>query len=502
MKRKTIYENHIICMAMYTILLLIDTACVFMSARYLASFVELFQDFSYEKGLQTVMKLGIVYMVQLLFFYIKNRYWTIYRECRTNKLECAVYRKYLEVLPNPGSEGKLAVICGKDIPECVVFFTEKLPAAIQAVIGVMAYSIFLFGKENGIWVAALLLALGAVQFLPPLLAEKYLVQNYIQAGQEEEKVRQELIAGLSGILTIKMLNLHDWFLDCYRRRQQEFRKVGECAAGTSSIQSALQSGTNLVQQLGFLLLGGLAVAGGLLSLETLIEGYVLSGSFYGFMAKLGFLKAEYGTCRAAEGRISQMFEEENIPCLFEELKMELPGRGLWLVKGENGAGKSTLLAILSGCRQNDAQILQNNKLMSRETRLAETAWCPQTYINLTGSFQELVNLIPADVMDTDRLHHCLGQFGMESEITDKSVNTLSGGQQKKLMLSLAFAKKSSLLLLDEPEVSLDRQGIEILKKLLKGEKRPVLLVSHVSDFDDMATGIIRVKGGRVFMEAV
>lgn len=497
MKRKEIYEHHRFCMIIHTILLLVDTVCIFLGAGYLASFVGIFSEFSYEKGLAVTAKLGAVLAVQLLCGWIKNRYWAPLKDLGTGKLECAVYRRYLEVLPGFDSEGKLSVVCGKDIPECVVFFTEKLPAAAQALVGVMAYSFFLAGKEGGAGVAALLFVLGLVQFLPPFVTKKYLVHNYIRAGQEEEKVRQQLISGVTGILTIKMLNLHGWFLDCYRKRQKEFEKAGERAAGTSSIQSALHSGASLVQQLGFLLVGVLAVSKGLLSLEILIEGYALSASFYGFMGRLGALNAERGICRAAEERITGMFEEPDGNRMFDDLIMELPKEGVWLVKGENGAGKSTLLAVLGGWRGSSARILWEGNLTERECRLAGTGWCPQMYLKLTDSFRELVEMIPEEALDRTRLKSCLEEFGIEPEVTERQLDSLSGGQQKKLMLALAFARKGHLLLLDEPEVSLDRAAVKSLKRLLEREKRPVLLVTHVSDFDSMAEGTVRVEGGKV-----
>lgn len=497
MKRKEIYEYHRLCMITHTILLLVDAACIFLSAGYLASFVAIFSDFSYEEGLAVTAKLGAVLAVQLLCGWIKSRYWIPLKDFGTGKLECTVYRRYLEALPGLDSEGKLSVVCGKDIPECVVFFTEKFPAVLQALAGMTVYSLFLIGKEGGVGVVALLLMLGLVQFLPPFVTEKYLVQNYIRAGQEEEKVHQQLISGVSGILTIKMLNLHGWFLDCYRKRQKEFEKAGERAAGTSSIQSALHSGASLVQQLGFLLVGVLAVSKGLLSLEILIEGYALSASFYRFMARLGSLNVERGICRAAEERIIGMLEEPDKNRMFSDLKMELPGKGVWLVKGENGAGKSTLLAVLGGWRRSSAQILWDGKLTERESRLAGAGWCPQMYLKLTDSFRELVEMIPKEVLDRTRLKSCLEEFDIGSEVTERQMGSLSGGQQKRLMLALAFARKGNLLLLDEPEVSLDRAAVESLKRLLERERRPVLLVTHVSDFDSLAEGTVHVEGGRV-----
>ncbi len=496
-KGTELYQQHKICMAAHTVLLLINTACTFLSARYLASFVEIFTAFSYERGLVIIAKLAVVFVIQLLCAYVKNRYWMLYRERKTNELECGIYRKYLQATNRSDSESRLSILCEKDIPQCIGFFTEKIPLAIQAVTGTVVYAVYLAGRPDGAGVLLLLLVISVFQFLPPLIAEKYLVKNYIAAGQEEEHVRQEIISGLAGIFTIKMYHLHDWFMERYRKRQREFQKAGERAAGTSSIQSALYSGVLLIQQMGFLLIGIFMAAYGSVSFETLIVGYGLSASFCQYVAKLGTLKADRSVCRAAEKRIADLFQAREENPLFQNLEMELPGAGIWLVKGENGAGKSTLLSIIGGGTYSNARIVWKGKALEGDMRLKKTGWCPQMYLPISASFRELVELIPEKLVDREYLQICIRRFGLDWELLEKPLQKLSGGQQKKLLLSLALAKKCDILLLDEPEVSLDRAGSARLKALLEKEDRLVLLVTHSFLFDDIAEGEIRVKGGEV-----
>ncbi len=130
-------------MAACTVLLLADTFCIFLIARYLAAFVDILSDFSYQRGVLIVEKLCVVFAVQLACAYVKGRLWTPCRQRRTNDLECALYARYLEGPLRPDSEGRLTVLCEKDIPECVGFFTEKLPGLIQAGAGLLLYSLLL-----------------------------------------------------------------------------------------------------------------------------------------------------------------------------------------------------------------------------------------------------------------------------------------------------------------------------------------------------------------------
>nr|WP_304578647.1 ATP-binding cassette domain-containing protein [uncultured Acetatifactor sp.] len=498
MNRKDLYKNHRFCMAACTVLLLADTFCIFLIARYLAAFVDILSDFSYQRGVLIVEKLCVVFAVQLACAYVKGRLWTPCRQRRTNDLERALYARYLEGPLRPDSEGRLTVLCEKDIPECVGFFTEKLPGLIQAGAGLLLYSLLLARRDSGLWIAGLLTAFGMIQFLPPLITEKYLVQNYIRAGQAEEDINQELISGLSGMLTIKMLNLHDWFLSRYLQRQRDLRKVCERAAGTASVQSALYSGAALVQQLGFLLSGALLAAGGICSVPALIEAYALSSSFYQYIAILGKLKADRGICRAAEDWILQIFRApDSSSALYENLEMALPAKGIWLVKGANGSGKSTLFSVLNGSRASRARITRGGEPLSREALRRIAGWCPQMYLPISDSFRELLEMIPEETLDAACLQTCLAEFKIDGGLLDRPLNGLSGGQQKKIALALALSKKSGLLLLDEPEASLDQAGIESLRKLLTEEHRPVLLATHTSLYDDCASGAIYVEGGLV-----
>lgn len=188
--------------------------------------------------------------------------------------------------------------------------------------------------------------------------------------------------------------------------------------------------------------------------------------------------------------------QEETP-LFQNLEMELPGKGIWLVKGENGAGKSTLLSVIGGGVHSNARIVWKGKVLEGDLCLNKTGWCPQMFLKLSVSFRELVELIPEKLMDRECLRNCVREFDLDRELLEKPLQKLSGGQQKKLLLSLTLARKCDILLLDEPEVSLDRVGSQRLKALLQKEERLVLLVTHSLVFDDIADGTIFVKGGKI-----
>ena len=65
-----------------------------------------------------------------------------------------------------------------------------------------------------------------------------------------------------------------------------------------------------------------------------------------------------------------------------------------------------------------------------------------------------------------------------AEVGDRSVATLSGGEQKRLVLEMLLRSDADVLLLDEPDNYLDVPGKEWLEGALRGTPKTVLFVSH------------------------
>lgn len=77
----------------------------------------------------------------------------------------------------------------------------------------------------------------------------------------------------------------------------------------------------------------------------------------------------------------------------------------------------------------------------------------------------------------------LGLMEMEFNILEQNFETLSGGEQTKMMLIALFLRKNHFLLIDEPTNHLDIQGREIVASYL-ASKKGFILVSHDRNFVD------------------
>ena len=162
------------------------------------------------------------------------------------------------------------------------------------------------------------------------------------------------------------------------------------------------------------------------------------------------------------------------------------------VTGVNGVGKSTLLSCLAGLRRPaDGTV----SVLGREPRDDPAFWRavalvadqPTWYPGLTvREHLELIRLthqplrgwcLPADEL--------VEVFGLSAR-ADASALDMSSGQRQRLSLAAALARPSSLLLLDEPEQSLDADFRLELARLLRegyaGHGGTVVMATHDHDF--------------------
>ena len=164
------------------------------------------------------------------------------------------------------------------------------------------------------------------------------------------------------------------------------------------------------------------------------------------------------------------------------------------IVGPNGAGKSTLLKLILGQLAPDAGAVklgtalevvtldQQRAALSPNTSLADT---------LTGGKGDLVHV-------GGQARHVIGymkDFLFRPEQARTPVGTLSGGERGRLLLAVALAKPSNLLVLDEPTNDLDLETLDLLQEMLADYTGTVIVVSHDRDFlDRVATSILASEG--------
>jgi len=152
------------------------------------------------------------------------------------------------------------------------------------------------------------------------------------------------------------------------------------------------------------------------------------------------------------------------------------------VVGANGSGKTTLLKLLTGELEPDegtvslaktlqgTVIDQQRSLMTPEKRVRDILAEGGDWVDVRGIRKHVQGY--------------LKDFLFAPDLVDAKIGTLSGGERSRLLLAREFARKSNLLVLDEPTNDLDLETLDLLQEVIADYDGTVLIVSHDRDFLD------------------
>jgi heme ABC exporter ATP-binding subunit CcmA len=181
------------------------------------------------------------------------------------------------------------------------------------------------------------------------------------------------------------------------------------------------------------------------------------------------------------------------------LDLELAAGDHLAVLGGNGAGKSTLLRLLATLTRPAAgrlELLGLDAATQRERLRARLGYLGHQ----VGLYPALTVLEHLEFFAT---LHGLGHHEAEAAMAAlglapqarRRVEALSRGQQQRLALARAVLHRPELLVLDEPDASLDAEGRDLLGRLFEG--RTVVMATHDSGLArELCRRAMLLKGGR------
>jgi len=194
---------------------------------------------------------------------------------------------------------------------------------------------------------------------------------------------------------------------------------------------------------------------------------------------------------------------DDVSCVFED-------NCVTAITGHNGSGKSTLTKIIMGIvKPTSGKVFYNKKDITNLTideraRMGINYAFQQPILFAGITVKDLIDIATNEENSIPKACEYLSRVGLcaKEYINRLFDKTLSGGEQKRIELALALAKKGDCLIFDEPEAGIDLWSFEKLNSLF-GEDKCCIVVSHQEKLLNNADKILVMKNGKIdqFQEA-
>jgi ATP-binding cassette subfamily F protein uup len=202
-------------------------------------------------------------------------------------------------------------------------------------------------------------------------------------------------------------------------------------------------------------------------------------------AKLGLENDDVKTKMVIDAqKVAKSFGQRNI---IRDFTLRIQRGDRIGVVGANGTGKTTLLKLLTGEMEPDEGRIARAKtlqgiMIDQQRRLLDPDRRVRDILADGGDWVEVRGV-------KKHVQGYLKEFLFEPNLVDARIGTLSGGERSRLLLAREFARRSNLLVLDEPTNDLDLETLDLLQEVIADYDGTVLIVSHDRDFLDRTVTI-------------
>ncbi len=194
--------------------------------------------------------------------------------------------------------------------------------------------------------------------------------------------------------------------------------------------------------------------------------------------------------------------------ILKDISVTIADKSFTVILGASGSGKSTFLNIISGLeRPNSGTVLYNEtditKLSDNELtafRKDHIGFIFQQYYLLPNMNVDKNVKMGADLVGNKDYREIIEAVGLQNKL-HKFPSQLSGGEQQRVAVARALAKKPTVLFLDEPTGALDektgRQVLDYICKLHKIYGFTIIMVTHNQNIAEMANTVMVMNSGMI-----
>ncbi|MCL1997131.1 MAG: ATP-binding cassette domain-containing protein [Defluviitaleaceae bacterium] len=393
-------------------------------------------------------------------------------------------------------------------PTVASFYKNTLPDIFSGLlIGVVYMIVFIVYDPV---LASIFAALSLIQVIPSIIVKNFVRRDYEAINNEGLRWFNFVLEAFRGLLTIKSFNLKSWYTnkleninrDQIRVYTRHFKRVGQ--------EEALNKSANSIVVYGVYALIGFFVLYRGVYLDVAVIFVVLSGNFFGTTSRMYTSLPRYFEFSKAKPLIAEvvgyspketfagspnsdniLYKADNISFSYDTndsvgdfiLKnfsaSVIKGEKIALV-GPNGKGKSTFVKLLLNHYDDYTGTIKLNgedvKKYSDEDINRLVSYLPQNDALLHMPIEEALGFFE----NSHEIKQTAELLGFDFE-QKQTIDTLSGGERKKLLLSICLTREAECIILDEPTNSLDDDSEKKLLGIIAKCNKTMIIATHNAD---------------------
>lgn len=191
--------------------------------------------------------------------------------------------------------------------------------------------------------------------------------------------------------------------------------------------------------------------------------------------------------------------------VIKDISMELQSGAVYGFKGINGSGKTMLMRLISGLiRPSQGEISMNGKILGKDISFPNSIGVfleNPAFLEAYSGFNNLKLLASIKSVASDEdIRNTLLRVGLDPD-SNKKYKKYSLGMKQRLGIAAAIMEKPEIVILDEPTNSLDEDGVDLVKHIVRNEKeRGALVVVSCHDEEilkGMSDEVFLLEQGRL-----
>ena len=403
----------------------------------------------------------------------------------------------------------------------ILSYRITLPASLLAAACIMLFLIVYVTKISLVMGIEMVILNTANVIVVPIIQRKY-EASYEEYVSMDDEITQFMQNSLENLSAIKLNGLNRKLVKYLKLKQEKMYKVSVDIERIFQKSEMYINAIDQISRLIFYLTIGIGIDKGYIELSDSAQLVVIYGYMHSQITEIVSLNKQRVEGKVAQKRLEFQNDEEEV----DEIRPEVNVKAAHIefdkvsftydntdktlhfsgsidsgdsigIFGPNGSGKSTFLRLITGLIEPQTGRISVNGCKVSDMRSCERG----SVFTLITQSQQLLPLSVSEnfsiwgISAEAKAKKILAEFNL-AEKWEQRADTLSAGEQKKVLLCIAIMRSRPCTILDEPDNYLDSRSLNIYTKLIEGQNSLTrIYATHDSDWLKLCDRQIDITGG-------